>query len=249
MAGPLRKGPGVRESALLVWETLVTTPQFPYKQEGISEMKLSSGGHRRGAKDKDRRRRGLDAEARSLKRRLARAVAPNLAGPVLGWAGIVYEMAQRARGTAHGGMGLVAKLVGSVGLAGEIDSSLHLLSQHRPYYESDHVLNVAYNCLCGGRTLDDIELRRGDQVSLDGIGAASLPGPTTAGDFCRRFGPDAVMALHEAANRARLRVWAAQAPSFFDRAVIDADATIVPPGPKPKWASTSPTTAPGAARP
>lgn len=63
-----------------------------------------------------------------------------------------------------------------------MDASLHLLTQHKPYYESDHVLNVAYNALCGGRTLDDIELRRTDQVFLDGIGARSLPDPTTAGD-------------------------------------------------------------------
>ncbi|MGH9004370.1 MAG: IS1380 family transposase, partial [Acidimicrobiia bacterium] len=91
-----------------------------------------------------------------------------------------------------------------------------------------HVLNIAYNVLCGGATLDDIEARRQDRVFLDGIGAASLPDPTTAGDFCRRFGPDDVMALQEAINRARLRVWAAQPPAFFaQRAVIDADASIV----------------------
>ncbi|MES4793391.1 MAG: hypothetical protein C4321_10830, partial [Chloroflexota bacterium] len=126
-------------------------------------------------------------------------------------------------------MGLVAKLVKALGLAEEVDSSLHLLALHKPYYESDHVLNVAYNALCGGRTLDDIELRRGDQVFLDGIGASSLPDPTTAGDFCRRFDPASVMDLQEAINRSRLRAWAAQPASFFSgTARIDADATIVP---------------------
>jgi len=57
-------------------------------------------------------------------------------------------------------------------------------------FESDHVLNVAYNALCGGATLDDIEARRGDRVFLDGIGAPSLPDPTAAGDFCRRWASD-----------------------------------------------------------
>ncbi len=91
------------------------------------------------------------------------------------------------------------------------------------------MLNVAYNALCGGRTLDDIELRRRDQVFLDGIGAKSVPDPTTAGDFCRRFSPASVMALQEAVNRARLGAWAAQPASFFAQtAVIDADASIVP---------------------
>ena len=54
---------------------------------------------------------------------------------------------------------------------------------HAPYHESDHVLNIAYNVLCGGRTLDDIELRRNDRVFLDALGAKSIPDPTTAGDF------------------------------------------------------------------
>jgi hypothetical protein len=116
-------------------------------------------------------------------------VAPNFSGPVLGRANIVYEMSERSKAVSHGGMGMVAKLVKKVRLAEEVDSSLDLLALHKPYYESDHVLNIAYNALCGG-------------------------GPTTAGDFCRRFDPASVMALQEAVNRARLRVWAAQQPSF-----------------------------------
>ena len=79
---------------------------------------------------------------------------------------------------------LVTRLVKAVGLAEEVDSSLKLLKLHRPYHESDQV-NLAFKALCGGHRLDDIELRRRDQVFLDGIGAESLPDPTTAGDFCR----------------------------------------------------------------
>jgi len=155
-------------------------------------------------------------------------VAPNTSGPVLGRANISYELAERTKAVAHGGIGLIARLVSHVGLAAEIDASLELLKIHKPYYESDHVLNLAYNALCGGATLDDIEARRGDRVFLDGIGTASLPDPTTAGDFCRRFSVEDVMALQEAINRARLRVWASQPPAFFaQRAVIDADTSIV----------------------
>ena len=78
-------------------------------------------------------------------------------------------------------------------------------------------------------SLDDIEVRRRDAVFLDGLGVASLPDPTTAGDFCRRFDEASVMALQEAFNRARLRVWQRQPASFVKSwAVIDADATIVP---------------------
>jgi hypothetical protein len=174
-------------------------------------------------------RRRLERDRRQIARRLEAAVAPNLAGPLLGRASISYELSERAGAVANGGMGLISRLVDHVGLAREIDSSLHLLKLHKPYYESDHVLNVAYNALCGGRRLDDIEHRRNDAVFLDGIGAKSLPDPTTAGDFCRRFDASSVMALQEAINRSRLRVWARQPASFFSKtAVIDADATIVP---------------------
>ena len=47
-----------------------------------------------------------------------------------------------------------------------IDAGLKLLKVHRRYRESDHVLNLAYNVLCDGRTLDDIELRRNDRNFL-----------------------------------------------------------------------------------
>ncbi|MGO8722710.1 MAG: IS1380 family transposase [Acidimicrobiales bacterium] len=173
-------------------------------------------------------RRRLERERRLIHRRLAAAVMPNTAGPVLGRVNISYELSERTRAVAHGGMGMICRLVAWTGLADEINSALSLLKIHRPYHESDHVLNVAYNALCGGATLEDIEARRCDAVFLDGVGAESLPDPTTAGDFCRRFDEDAVMALQEAVNRARLRVWAAQPPAFLaERAVIDADASIV----------------------
>ena len=180
------------------------------------------------SKAKRELRRRLAREERAIGRRLAEAVAPNPGGPVLGRANIGYELADRSRGTAHGGMGMVARVVATVGLAAEIDTSVQVLKQHRPYHESDHVLNIAYNALCGGTRLDDIDVRRLDRVFLDGLGAAALPDPTTAGDFCRRFDEPTIMALQDAVNRCRLRVWARQHKEFFDQtARIDADATIV----------------------
>jgi hypothetical protein len=171
--------------------------------------------------------RQLRRERQEIERRLADAVEPNVGPPVLGRANIAYELSERTKGTAHGGMGMIAELVKSLGLAEEIDSSLSLLKIHKPYHESDHVLNVAYNALSGGQRLQDIELRRGDAVFLDGLGARSLPDPTTAGDFCRRFDAESILALQEAINRARLKVWAEQPASFFEQAIIDADASII----------------------
>ena len=179
--------------------------------------------------DKRQLRRTLERERRRIARRLEKAVQPNTGGPLLGRANITYELSERTRAVTHGGIGMIARLGTFCGLATEIDTSLHLLKIHHPYHESDHVLNIAYNALCGGGSLDDIEARRQDRVFLDGIGADSLPDPTTAGDFCRRFSPEDVMELQEAINRARLSVWSEQPPVFFaERAVIDADASIVP---------------------
>jgi hypothetical protein len=176
-----------------------------------------------------RLRRQLEREQRQITRRLESAVVANFDAPVLGRANLAYEYSERTRGTAHGGMGMIAKLVSSVGLAQEIDSALSLLKLHKPYYESDHVLNIAYNALCGGQRLQDIELRRADAVFLDGLGTKSLPDPTTAGDFCRRFDEGSILALQEAINAARLKVWAQQPASFFEGpAIIDADASLVP---------------------
>jgi len=173
-------------------------------------------------------RRRLEREQRAIERRLGAAVAPNPGGPLLQGAPIRYEWDERDRGVVHGGIGMIARLVDAVGLAGEIDASLALLKVHRPYHESDHVLNIAYNLLCGGRRLEDIEARRTDAVLLDGLGSPSLPDPTTAWDFCRRFEESSIMDLQEAINRTRRTVWERQPASFFAHtARIDADASIV----------------------
>ena len=141
---------------------------------------------------------------------------------------IHYEVADRSRGVSVGGIGLFHDLALKFGLISLLDEKLELLKRHLPYYESDHVLNIAYNALCGGTCLEDIELRRNDEVFLDSLGAQRIPDPTTAGDFCRRFTESDVEILQEVFNEFRIRVWAEQPESFFEEALIDADGTLVP---------------------
>jgi hypothetical protein len=148
-------------------------------------------------------------------------------GPTLTASNIHYEIGGRTRAVAHGGLGMIHRVVRATKLPDAIDARVQVLKQHRPYHESDHVLNVAYNILCGGQVLEDIELRRQDRTHLDALGAESVPDPTTAGDFCRRFSAPDVEALMDAINDARLRVWAQQPESFFATARIDADGSIV----------------------
>jgi hypothetical protein len=84
-----------------------------------------------------------------------------------------------------------------------------------------------YNALCDGTCLEDIELRRNDEVFLDALGARRIPDPTTAGDFCRRFKSEDVHTLLDIVNDIRKKAWAAQPDEFFAQARIDADGTLV----------------------
>ena len=146
---------------------------------------------------------------------------------MLGAQNVHYAVAERTRGFAVGGIGAIHQLAQSVGLVDEIDRRLRLLKVHLPYHESDHVLNIAYNLLCGGQCLEDLELLRQDEVYLDALGAQRIPDPTTAGDFCRRFEPEDVEALMEAINTVRPRIWKQQPEAFFEEAVIEADGSLV----------------------
>ena len=127
-----------------------------------------------------------------------------------------------------GGIGVIHKLAHSVGLVDALDRGLPILKRRRPYSESDHILNIAYNQLCGGHVLDYIEVRRNDRGFLDALGARAIPDPCTAGDFCRRFGASQIDSLMSIVNDVRVGVWKRQPRSFFEEtARIDADGSIV----------------------
>lgn len=141
---------------------------------------------------------------------------------------IQYELSEKSRGLDTGGIGAMHRLAEQTGLIEAIDARVEVLKVHLPYHESDHVLNIAYNALCGGTCLEDIEWRRNNEVYLDALGAQRIPDPTTAGDFCRRFTASDIEGLVEAINEIRLGVWAKQPKEFFAEAVIDADGTMAP---------------------
>jgi len=141
---------------------------------------------------------------------------------------IHYEMAERTRGISCGGIGAMHLLARRTGLVEALDENVDVLKLHRPYHESDHILNFAYNILSGGTCIEDIELLRNEENFLDAIGAASIPDPTTAGDFCRRFTAADVEKLMDAINEVRIKVWSRQPAEFFDEAIIEADGVLVP---------------------
>lgn len=171
-------------------------------------------------------------KCRNLKRRIENRLRPidweDQECPMFSATNIHYDVATKARGSTLGGIGAIHLLVQRLGLPGAINSNLKLLKRHLPYWSSDHVTNIAYNVICGGTCLEDIELRRNDEVFMDGLGAQRIPDPTTAGDFCRRFKVDDIEILMDVFNDCRLRVWLEQPESFFEQAIIDADGTLVP---------------------
>ena len=171
--------------------------------------------------------RKLANSKRRIERRLDKTRLGRCDQPMFTARNIHYELGDRCRGMAHGGIGAMHALVRRIGLSDAIDSRLHLLKFHRPFHESDHVLNFAYNALCDGTCLQDIELRRTDEVFLDALGARRIPDPTTAGDFCRRFAPTDVTTLLDVFDDVRIRVWAEQPAAFFEQATIDMDGTLV----------------------
>ena len=176
-------------------------------------------------------RRRLDREKRKIKKRLAPLIGgtePREPGrPELRASGIVYDVAERCHAIPCGGVGAIMRLVASVGLARALDERLGILKVARPYQDSDHVLNIALNVLCGGTVLEDIEIRRNDAAFLDAVGARAIPDPTTAGDFVRRFDGDAVWRLMRIINTLRIGVWQ-RSGLARGTARIDADGSIVP---------------------
>jgi hypothetical protein len=173
-------------------------------------------------------RRKLAHRKRRLEQRLDKTDNRGCHRPMMTARNIDYDIADRTRGLVHGGIGAMHLLARRLGLIDAIDQRLHLLKIHRPYHESDHVLTFAYNALCDGTCLQDLELRRQDEVFLDALGARRIPDPTTAGDFCRRFHADDVHTLLDIFNDVRQRVWARQPAAFFAVAWIDMDGTLVP---------------------
>lgn len=172
-------------------------------------------------------RNQIERRKRRIRQRLDKNDNRRCDRPVMTATNIHYEVADRTRATAVGGIAAMHLLVKKLGLDTTIDRYLSLLKIHLPYHESDHVLNIAYNLLAGGTCLEHLELRRSDEAYLDALGARRVPDPTTAGDFCRRFASEDIFLLQEVFNETRRRVWRQQPASFFAEAVIEADGTMV----------------------
>ena len=150
---------------------------------------------RNSRKRHERNRRILSQRQRRILKRIENRPGPEREEPMITASNIHYELADRVQGLSAGGIGAMLLLARNTGLIKDIDANLVLLKRHLPYHESDHVLNIAFNILAGGKRIEHLELRRNDEVYLNALGAQRIPDPTTAGDFCRRFTEAHVMTL------------------------------------------------------
>ena len=101
----------------------------------ISYKQSRKNSVRRGQKAKVLRARARGGRARSK--------------PVFGLGRIRLETRDRIGAMSFGRFGVMRRLVSKRELVREIDRRLLLLERYLPYRESDHVLNIAYNILCG----------------------------------------------------------------------------------------------------
>lgn len=164
---------------------------------------------------------------RRIQRRLRKKQWDEQHRPMFKNPNIHYDIAKKSKGFHAAGLGVFHLLAGRLRLADAFNANLHLLKRHVPYFESDHILNLTYNLLAGGTTINDLELLRNNETYLDLLGAQRIPDPTTAGDFLRRFAASDIDTLMDVINSKRVLVWKQQPDSFFDQAVIDADGSIV----------------------
>lgn len=172
----------------------------------------------------------LRRQLRNRKRRMLRRIDKrNWSGkaPMINPPTVKYELAEKQQAIACGGIGNIMQLIKQLELRKQINRAIPLFKLHLPYDEADHVLNIALNLLSGGTCLEHLELRRTDEAYLNALDAERIPDPTTAGDFCRRFGTTDIMLLMQAFNRVRQTVWEQQPEEFFNEAIIEADGTMV----------------------
>jgi hypothetical protein len=140
-----------------------------------------------------------------------------------------YEIGANTDATNYGGIAAVHRLVTTLGLPQQINDRVPLLKVHLPYHESDHVLNLAYNVMCGGTRLEDLERLRHDTAYMNALGADLIPDPTTAGDFCRRFREEDVVQLMECINAVRPQLWQGRGRELLGAITyLDVDGTIAP---------------------
>lgn len=136
---------------------------------------------------------------------------PNTPGRVMRLPRVHLEVDSRSEVTPYGGLVLVTEFIRRFKVAQLLDRHVHVLKQHKPYHESDHILAQACNLYVGGTCLEDLAELQHSEAARRLLGACRLPDPTTAGDFLRRFSelehPGSLEALRGVIDTVQEAVW------------------------------------------
>jgi hypothetical protein len=127
---------------------------------------------------------------------------------------------------SYGGIALIRDLISRLGIASDIDSQLSVMKRHKPYYESDHVLNLVYNFLTGGECLSDIERLQEAEGYMKILGTDSIPDPTTAGDFLVRFQAEDVADFQQLLDGIQEKAFSLMDKKRKELATVDHDSSI-----------------------
>jgi hypothetical protein len=145
------------------------------------------------------------------------------------------EADTRGEMTHYGGLVLAQQFVRRLGVAQRLDQHLRLFKRHAPYYESDHVLALAYTLYADGTCLEDQGALQASEAVRRLVGACRIPDPTTAGDFLRRFKSAAeVEQLSAVIDEVQEEAWSKLPPRVRRRraqhelALVDLDGHIKP---------------------
>lgn len=128
--------------------------------------------------------------------------------------------------TSYSGIAVASQVAEKLGVADVIDERLRLLKRHKPYQESDHILTIVYNLLTGGESMMDIERLQGQEGLKKILGTASIPDPTTTGDFLARFKESDLQDLQQAMADLQQRAFGKLDSHRRQRASIDFDSSI-----------------------
>src|SRR5580658_5436054 len=89
---------------------------------------------------------------RRIRHRLRKKQWDEQRRPMFQQQNIHFELASKSTGLRCAGLGAFLLLVQQLGLTKALNKS-HLLKRHVPYFEADHILNLTYNLLVGGKTI------------------------------------------------------------------------------------------------
>ena len=78
--------------------------------------------------------RQLNRRKRRILRRIANKPGAERRQPMMAASNIRYEIAEKVRAIAPGGLGAIHLLARKLGLVDDIDRDLHLLKRHLPYH-------------------------------------------------------------------------------------------------------------------